>query len=233
MALLDDLKNEVAHIFGEQWTTREGQVVPDPEDLKLSNDAIILKRATVLYADLKGSTKLVNAETWEFSAEIYKTFLHCAAKIIRQENGDITSYDGDRIMAIFLGGDQSNDATRCGLKINYAVKNIIQPALKKQYPSRDYTIRHAVGIDTGKIHAARTGVRGDNDIVWVGRAPNFGAKLTEIDRTESTWLTKDVYDLLKDAQKLGGDPKRNMWTAYTWNEQGGISIYASSWTWKV
>ena len=88
MALLDDLKNEVAHIFGEQWTTREGQVVPDPEDLKLSNDAIILKRATVLYADLKGSTKLVNAETWEFSAEIYKTFLHCAAKIIRQENGD-------------------------------------------------------------------------------------------------------------------------------------------------
>ena len=67
MALADDLKSEVRKIFREAWSTREGQVVPDPEDLKLSNDAIHFKRATVLYADLKGSTKLVNAMPWQIS----------------------------------------------------------------------------------------------------------------------------------------------------------------------
>jgi len=89
MALLDDLKKEVTQIFGEQWQVRNGQGVPDPEDLKLSNDAIRLERATILYADLKGSTKLVNAQPWQFSAEIYKTFLHCAAKVIRQEDARV------------------------------------------------------------------------------------------------------------------------------------------------
>ena len=42
MALEDDLKSEVGQIFQERWTTRSGQVVPEPENLKLSNDAVML-----------------------------------------------------------------------------------------------------------------------------------------------------------------------------------------------
>jgi len=34
---------------------------------------------------------------------IYKTFLHCAAKIIRSHKGVITAYDGDRIIAVYIG----------------------------------------------------------------------------------------------------------------------------------
>jgi class 3 adenylate cyclase len=70
--------------------------------VKLGNDAVKLS-ATVLYADLADSTKLVDGHTKQFSAEIYKTFLHCAAKIIRSEDGVITAYDGDRVMAVFIG----------------------------------------------------------------------------------------------------------------------------------
>jgi class 3 adenylate cyclase len=88
------------------------QVVPAPEDLKLGNDAVEFERATVLYADLHGSTAMVNRESWTFAAEIYKTFLLCAAKLVRAEGGTITSYDGDRIMGIFIGDSQSTSAAR-------------------------------------------------------------------------------------------------------------------------
>ena len=39
MGLGDNLKNEVAAIFRKTWETRDGQVVPESGDLKLSNDA--------------------------------------------------------------------------------------------------------------------------------------------------------------------------------------------------
>ena len=233
MALLDELKNEVKKIFGESWKARSGEVVPDPEDLRLGNDAVEFERATVLYADLAGSTNLVNTEGWTYAAEIYKTYLYCAARIIRSEGGSITSYDGDRIMGVFVGKSQSRPAVRCGLKINYAVQEVINPLLAAQYPYLDYKVSQIVGIDTSEIRAARTGVRGGNDIVWVGRAANYAAKLTELKLAEKTWITKEVYDYLNDNEKLGGASKIPMWKAYKWTQYGDYPIYGSTWRWNV
>src|SRR5207248_4620847 len=100
--------------------------------LKLNNDAVKLD-ATVLYADLSASTGLVDGYKQHFAAEIYKAYLHCAAKIIRSEDGVITAYDGDRVMAVFIGTSKNTSAARSALKINWAVKNIVNPALKDQY----------------------------------------------------------------------------------------------------
>ena len=233
MALKDDLQSEVAKIFRETWTTRDGRVVPAPEDIALSNDAVVIEKAAVLYADLAGSTGLVNSQTWEFAAEVYKTFLYCAAKLAREQGGTITSYDGDRIMGIFNGSTPCSDAAICALKLNWVVKNIINSALKVQYPQQSYSVKHVVGIDVGKLRAARTGVRGGNDIVWVGRTANYAAKLTELNLDENSWITKDVYDLLKDEAKYGGNPRQDMWKSYKWTPNGDFPIYGSTWWWAV
>ncbi len=231
MALADDLKSEVGKIFREAWTTRKGQVAPEPGDLKLSNDAVEFDKATVLYADLAGSTAMVNAQSWQLAAEVYKTFLYCAARLVREEGGKITSYDGDRIMGVFVGDTPCTSAAKCALKINYAVQQIITPALKAQYPASEFTVKQVVGIDVSSIRAARTGVRGGNDIVWVGRAANYAAKLTEINLAERSWITKDVYDTFLEIAKLGGNPKSDMWKSYKWTENGGYPIYGSTWWW--
>lgn len=233
MALADDLKAEVAEIFKAQWTKRDGQVVPEPEALKLSNDAIEFNAATILYADLSGSTAMVNSENWMFAAEVYKTFLFCAAKLVREQGGTITSYDGDRIMGVFIGDTPNTDAAKCALKINYAVSKIINPALAAQYPNSAFRVKQVVGIDTSPIRAARTGVRGGNDIVWVGRAANYAAKLTDRNLSETSWITKDVYDKLHESAKLGGEPRRDMWKSYKWKENGDYPIYGSNWTWAI
>jgi len=69
--------------------------------------------ATVLYADMSGSTKLVDAFTSpKFPAEVYKCYLSCAAKIIKAGGGSITAYDGDRVMAVFLGDSKNSSAAR-------------------------------------------------------------------------------------------------------------------------
>lgn len=233
MALKEDLEKQVQSILKSPWTVRPGRVVPAPEDVGLTNDAVAFDSATVLYADLSGSTRLVDAESREFAAEVYKSYLYAAARIINSEDGTVTAYDGDRIMALFLGGSKNTSAARCAFKINYAVTHIINPALAAQYPAAGYRVMQVVGIDTSPIMAARTGARGDNDLVWVGRAANHAAKLTELPAEHSTWITGETFDALAEDLKLGGNPRRSMWEERSWTAMGGRRIYRSNWWWRV
>lgn len=231
MGLLVDLNTEVEQIFKEQWKTRKGQVVPGSEDLKLCNDAVLLD-GTVLYADLSGSTYLVDNNKQHFAAEIYKTYLHCAAKIVRSEGGTITAYDGDRIMAVYIGDSKNTSAARSALKIYYAVLYIINPAIKKQYPNSNYEIGQVTGIDTCKLFIARTGIRGSNDLVWVGKAANYAAKLSTLPSTYSTYITSEVYDVLNKEVKISSDG-RSMWERAIWNQMNNKIIYRSNWWWSI
>lgn len=231
MALADEIETQASKIFADAWTLRNGQVVPEPSDLKLGNDAVAFETATILYADLTGSTALVNNTAWQTAAEIYKAYLYAAAKIIKNEGGAITSYDGDRVMGVFIGENQSTQAVRAGMKINYAVQSILNPAFKRQYKSSDFVIKQVVGIDVSPIRTARTGVRGGNDLVWVGRAANFAAKLTEIKLEERTWITKSVYDRMNDSVKKSGADV-NYWKSYKWSQNADHPIYGSKYVWQ-
>lgn len=230
MALKDDLNSEVNKIFKSAWTERAGLVVPTDESIGLGNDAVKLN-ATVLYADLADSTVMVDTHTAGFAAEVYKSFLHCAAKIIRANGGNITAYDGDRVMAVYIGDNKNSAAAKTAMQLHWAVSNIVQPALKSVYAYTDFRLRHVVGIDTSDLFVARTGIRGSNDLVWVGRAANYAAKLSSLSDSYSKYITAEVY------QRLGDDVKyhegMNMWEPIAWSAFDGRTIYRSAWTWAV
>lgn len=231
MTLADDLKGKVKEIFRSQWTTRDGSVVPESEDIGLGNDAVKLDAVT-LYADLVESTELVSTHLRPFAAEVYKAYLHCAAKIIRAEGGAITAYDGDRIMAVFLGDSKNTSAVRCALKINHAVQKIINPALADQYPSKGHTVRQVIGIDASDLFVARTGIRGSNDLVWVGPSANYAAKLCSLrESAYASYITGRVYDRMADDVKKSSDG-RDIWEQRTWTAMK-MTIYRSSWTWVI
>lgn len=229
MTLKSELESAVSSTFKSGWTERDGKVVPDPSDIKLSNDAVKLK-ATVLYADLAQSTAMVNSKKVKFSAEIYKTFLHCAGRIITSEGGVITSYDGDRVMGVFIGDSKNSTAARVGLKINWAVRHIIQPKMKETY-NTDHVVKHTVGIDTSDLFVARTGIRGSNDLVWVGRSANYAAKLSDLTPDIPTWITKAVYDSLEERSKYSKGV--DMWKQYKWTQQNDEAVYGSTYEWSL
>jgi class 3 adenylate cyclase len=230
VALKDDLTKQVKEIFAQNWDEQSTKAVPDPEDLRLDNHTKDLEMATVLYADLDGSTHMVDNYDWRISAEVYKTYLRCAAQIIRSEDGAITAYDGDRIMSVFTGGSKNTSAVRCALKINYAVCEIIRPALSAQYPKSELELKHVVGVDTSRLRAARIGVRGDNDLVWIGRAANYAAKLTTISE-KPVWITKAVYDAMGDDVKYSNGT--SMWDARQWTSMNKLEIYCSTYWWRI
>lgn len=229
MSLADDLESEVKSTFKSSWTEEAVQVVPAPEDLRLnSNHAKHLDAATVLYADLDGSTNMVDTLNWQPAAEIYKAYLRCAALIIKSEGGTITAYDGDRVMAVYTGNLKNTSAVRTAMKINRAVVKIIRPAYSAQYSQSDFEVKHVVGIDTNPLRAARVGVRGDNDIVWVGSAANHAAKLCNLSK-HPIWITAAIHDNMHDSVK--NTDGKSMWNKYVWNTFDNSIVYGSNFWW--
>jgi class 3 adenylate cyclase len=231
MGLGDELRKEVKDIFKSPWKTRDGDKIPETDDIALGNEAVKLD-GTVLYADLADSTDMVNQYKAEFCAEVYKTYLISVCRIIRSNGGSITAFDGDRVMAVFMGDIKSTTAAKTALQINWAVNNIINDEIKKQYPTTTFKVKQSVGIDTSSLFIARTGIRGSNDLVWVGRSANYAAKLSAYDNSYPSWITESVFNLLLDSSKYGGDPKKLMWEKVFWAERS-IYIYRSSWSWAI
>jgi len=74
MTIADDIEANANTTFRTSWTVRESSNVPEPLDLKLSNDGVHLNLATILHADLDGSTNLVEKKAWQFSGRSIKHF---------------------------------------------------------------------------------------------------------------------------------------------------------------
>ena len=231
MALKEELQSAVTTIFKSHWTSPDGEVVPEPKDLGLGNDSRNLK-VTILYADMRDSTHLVDSQKPHLAAEVYKGYMACAARIIKNNGGVITAYDGDRVMGTFIGSKKNTTAARTALQINWAVRNIVNPALRAQYGSGAYQMDHVIGVDTSTIFACRIGVRNDNDIVWVGRAANYAAKLAAINEYP-VYITGAVFDSMDDSSKFGGNPRQLMWQERVWTKMNQIRIFRSNWTWGL
>ncbi|MFC4613081.1 adenylate/guanylate cyclase domain-containing protein [Streptomyces maoxianensis] len=211
--------------------------MPGTDDVKLfSNDAVKLD-AVYLYADLLGSTKLAREFRPETAGKVIRASLRTASKIIKSRGGEIRSYDGDRVMAIFIGDSKNSSAGHCALQINYAMTSIVQPALYAKLPHLEtggYAPRMCVGIASGEAFIARAGVRDSSDLVSIGRAPNVAAKLSDIREEGSyrTYITADVYKKLNKKYKLSNGT--NMWEARSAAVGGEkMTIYRSTYWWKV
>jgi len=232
MALLDELKSETQRIVRARWQRRDGAVVPETEKVGLGNEGVDLK-ATFLYADLADSTELA-IQNQTIAAEVFKAYLMGTTRIIRSLGGEIRSFDGDRVMGVFIEGAKNAAAAEAALKISYFFRKILQPAFTSFYTSANLSLQQTVGVDTSNVMAVRSGIRNNNDLVWVGRAPNVAAKLSAIREGYDSYITKDVFDAMLDTSKYAGDPKRLMWEPRTWaagKPYGVETVHRSNWTW--
>jgi class 3 adenylate cyclase len=226
-----EIIDEVKAILRGTWKRTNGRTVPDTEELTLTGNHGIEISGAVLYADMTDSTALVDRFRDEFAAEIYKAYLLSACRVIRNSGGEITAFDGDRVMAVFVGDGKNSKAAKCALHMNFMVKEV-NKAIVAQYPNSTFALSHCVGIDTSQLLVARTGIRQYNDLVWVGPAANYAAKLSAMNEPGyPTFIMERVYKLLNETSKYGGSPRKDMWEKRTWT-QTGQTIYRSGWSWS-
>mgnify|MGYP000871691719 CR=1 FL=1 len=201
MPLFDELSQRVRDLAFTRWgQIPNARVLPDAGDLTFGNTGERIE-ACILYADIHRSTEMVDSLPDTMAAEYYKAFLYCAGRIIKSRDGSIQAYDGDRVMGVFVGGRKEENAVLAAFRILYAVQEIINPTFKGASLLGYREIRHTVGIDVGPVLVAKAGVRNDKDLVWIGPAANYAAKLNSfegLDISYATRITQGVYEVLPD-----------------------------------
>lgn len=140
------------------------------------------------------------------------------------------------VMGVFFAGAKNTAAAEAALKINYFFTSILIPAFTGFYIHRKFFLSQTVGVDTSKVMIVRSGIRNNNDLVWIGRAPNVAAKLSAIrEPGYSSYLSGSVFNKLLDTSKYGGEPLSLMWEGRTWEKgkpYGVGTVYRSSWSWE-
>lgn len=235
MSRRTDYEHAVDDIVYIPLDTRMGSLVPTTDTVKLSNGGVWLQ-AVYLYADMADSTGLAKKHSKVTAAKIVKAFLATITRVIKDNKGEIRSYDGDRVMAIFVGDDGATRAARTALEIKWVVDYIIEPSIAlaiDSYDRNSWKLSHRTGIDMGEALVVRAGVRDTNDLVSIGDAPNIAAKLSE-QRGARTFITDRVWDAM-NAVYCFYDGKA-VWSLAEPTDIGGGRIETvrhSSWGWVV
>ncbi|WP_160665140.1 adenylate/guanylate cyclase domain-containing protein [Pseudarthrobacter sp. ATCC 49987] len=236
MGRKNDLENAVDDIVFMEMDTRYGTTVPTSDSVKLSNGGVYLE-AVYLYTDMANSTGLTRFHTDETSAKIIKSFLTTATRILRHHGGEIRSYDGDRVMSIFIGDEGATKAVKAALEIKWAVENVVRPSLRlavDEYKEDKWQLSHRTGIDYGWALIARAGVRNNNDLVSIGDAPNIAAKLSDL-KGHRTFITDRVW-IEAAASVCISSSGKSMWSSASRMDIGGGRselVRYSDWGWII
>ncbi len=227
----DKVTAEAARILNLDWNIRNGQVVPKTEDV--FDDQGVNLTATYLYADMAKSSEAAHKLKKEVTARIIRCYLDAATRIVRNKGGEIRSFDGDRVMGIFIGDSKNSSAIRAGLGIHWAVESVLRTKFASKWPDlkNHWSMHHGIGIDTGEAMLVRGGVRGNNDLVSIGAAPNVAAKLSGLRGTPNVYITNAVYKNCSQESKFSNG--NNMWSDFGSVTIGGNAyiIKGSTYRW--
>jgi class 3 adenylate cyclase len=246
MGLNKEITEKVKEIIDSTFTINEVDYVPEITDSKLTfgNTALTFE-ATVLYIDMRESTKVLNKHNKRTIAKIHMAYLYTVVKIAKSLGGEVRSFNGDSVLAFFPGTSKRDlsDAVKAAMQIRYMIGSSdsgINKILAK-YSAVDF----GIGLDDGKILCTKIGIGGDNntkDLIWIGNAVNKSVIISDDCKAPKyIGISSYVYGNLEDDVKYGtkkdfwGDDQQvDMWTRYDIQYNGNWeTFYKTSWQWTV
>lgn len=241
MATKDEIISGVNEFFDGGYDITEGRAIPDVGDISFGKNGREIELA-MLFIDIRESTRIVDSLRRVTAAKMYKSFLWGVAKIAKNNEGELRSFNGDGVLVAFIGDKKRTNAAKAALQMSWFAKNVLKPKLDEIFNNNEslknqrIEFDFGIGIDVGNVLVVRGGIRGENnnDLVWVGNATNYAVKLSALSKEgKHVYISEDVYKNMDDSSKYGGNPKQDMWEERVWTAMDNASIYRSGWTWSV
>lgn len=169
--------------------------------------------ATVLFADVKGFSRLSERLSPREVQDLLNEYLHEMTEVIFQKDGTLDKYIGDGIMALFGAPQfgQQNDAAQYARQ--YAIQSV-EAALgmidahrrlvERQDQSKRFDFR--IGINTGPVFAGFFGTRQRLEYTAIGDAVNTASRLESAAQPNNAFISEATYNLISDlydAQEMG------------------------------
>jgi adenylate cyclase len=162
------------------------------------------KTLTVFFSDMEGFTKLAENLDPEQLTALLNTYLTEMSEIAFRFGGTVDKVIGDSIM-VFFGDPESrgvrSDATSC-VSMALAMKNAMKE-LQARWAVEGIANPPALrmGINSGVCKVGNFGTENRLDYTLLGRAVNLASRLESSAKSNEILVSKDTYDLIKDAVK--------------------------------
>ncbi|HEX9842957.1 MAG TPA: adenylate/guanylate cyclase domain-containing protein [bacterium] len=153
-------------------------------------------RATVLFADIRGYTRLSQTIAPQQVMEMLNEHFTAMSRIVFEHEGTLDKFIGDSVMAVFgwpfsTQHDERN-ALRAALRMQEAVR--IGNARSAQRPP----IGIGIGINTGTVIAGNIGAPQKMDLTVIGDAVNIAARLQTLASAGQIVVGEATYEAIRD-----------------------------------
>lgn len=165
-----------------QRSALERFLSPDVVELIASNPGGVRlggvnRQATILFADIRGFTKLSEKMAPERVVEILNEYFTRVTDVIFEHGGMLDKYIGDAVMAVFGApiskGNDSFNAVTSAIEIQRLVEEMNRDAAARDWPM----LRVGIGINTGVVTAGNIGSPKRLDYTVIGDTVNTAARL--------------------------------------------------------
>ena len=219
MATNQEILNKIEECLTESYTRSDTTVIPKKGDLTFGNTVKRIPHAKVFYIDMRKSRKILSDSSSFWSVKIHKAFLGAVTHCIEKREGHLRSFNGDGLLAFFIGENAASRAVRAALDIKGFVLEINK--ILKDYEINP--IDCGIGIAQGTIDVAKSGKSGDDqtkqDLIWIGPPLYLAVELSELGKSpESIWISHNVRSSIgkENCLNVVNDAKtgKSMWAKY-------------------
>jgi len=148
------------------------------------------KRVTVLFADVKGSTRLAQEAGPEAWHAILDRFFSLLSAAVHRYEGTVNQYTGDGIMALFgapiAHEDHASRACFAALEMQREVRRLADELRLK----KGLNLSMRVGLNTGEVIVGRIGDDLRMDYTAQGHTVNLAARMEHICEPGRVYLTR-------------------------------------------
>ena len=164
---------------------------PDVDFLKGERSVL-----TVLYADIRGSTRLAERTDPELLVGFINDYLSRMTEVILSNQGTLDKFVGDEVMALFGAPfpqpDHALRAVRVGLEMQRAHQGVMESWNARGVEAAPI----GVGIATGELIVGEMGSAQRSDYTVIGRAANLGARICAVAQAGQVLASQATYDLV-------------------------------------
>jgi adenylate cyclase len=178
------------------------ELMSNPKAVELGGQT---KEVSILFADIRGYTALSDGRRPEEVVEMLNDYLHILTEAIWREQGTLTMFQGDAIMAIFNAPLPQPDHALRAVRAALGMRQAIEERQRQQNPNfaevrYGIKVRYGIGVNTGIATIGNIGSRDRlQNYTAIGDAVNIASRLQSNSADNEIIIHHTTYEQISSA----------------------------------
>jgi adenylate cyclase len=189
-------KRFVKDLFGRYVSPQVANQIlslADAGNLQLGGEQ---REATIMFADIRGFTKMSESMTPKEIVNMLNAHLGVAIDRVLANGGMVNKFAGDNIMAVWNAPQPQEEHARLACKAACEIQHGLAE-LQEKDPSLPKA-QFGIGINTGLVVAGNVGSSGRTEYTVIGDAVNLASRICSATPATEVWIGPETYHQTKE-----------------------------------